>query len=38
VVDPPRCSLVQEIQKAQHEIDSGESLSADELREKYLQE
>jgi prevent-host-death family protein len=27
-----------EIRKAQHEIDTGESVSADELRAKYLQE
>jgi prevent-host-death family protein len=27
-----------EIQKAQHEIDTGESVSAAELREKYLKE
>ena len=26
-----------EIQKAQHEIDTGQSLSADELRDKYLE-
>ena len=29
---------LEEIQRAQHEIDSGESVSADELREKFLKE
>jgi prevent-host-death family protein len=29
---------LEEIQKAQHEIDRGESVSAAELREKYLEE
>ena len=31
-------AALEEIQRAQHEIDSGESVSADELREKFLKE
>jgi prevent-host-death family protein len=29
---------LEEIQKAQHELDTGESVTAAELREKYLEE